>query len=38
MNRNSLQQRLVLITFAALASTGTLALMVPESLAASGLA
>ena len=38
MNRPSLTQRLVLMTLAALASTGTLSLMVLAPLAASGLA
>ena len=36
MNRNSLKQRLVLITLAALASTCTFALMVLAPLAAGG--
>ena len=36
MDRNSLQQRLVLIMLAALASTGTFALMVLAPMAASG--
>lgn len=36
MDRNSLKQRLVLITLAALASTSTFALMVLAPMAASG--
>ena len=38
MNRISLKERLILITLAALASTGTFALMVLAPLVASGLA
>ena len=38
MNRNSLKQRLVLTTLAALASTSTFALMVLAPLVAGGLA